>query len=111
MDGGSEGDSDSLQGKGRIGIIGGCPKPEVKQTKPRIGTANVTSANVHKATILRRQADIQLVQETCLSEAQMRQFTNDAKDKEKDFAGGPTDPEQQGNHAGVAALAKNGLRM
>ena len=74
-------------------------------------TANVTSANVHRDTMLKREAHIQLNQEHCLNEAQRAGMLKDARGQGKTFIGGPTDPEQAGAHAGVGALADDLLRM
>ena len=77
----------------------------------RVEVANVTSANVHRDTMLKREAHIQLNQEHCLTEAQRAGMMKDARGHGRTFIGGPTDPEQTGAHAGVDALADDLLRM
>ena len=55
----------------------------------RLEVANVTSANVHRDTMLKREARIQLNQEHCLNEAQRVGMKKDAMGQGRTFIGGP----------------------
>ena len=55
----------------------------------RLEVANVTSANVHRDTMLKREAHIQLNQEHCLTEAQRAGMTKDARGTEGPSSGVP----------------------
>ena len=54
---------------------------------------------------------MQLIQETCLANAQRRTLQNEAKEVKKQFQGEPTDPEQAKAAAGVGAMCVESLNM
>ena len=63
-------------------------------------TINVTSANVHEQSILDRNSHIRMIQEHCMNSQQLKQLEAKAKLAHMDLIVGPTDPEQQAQHAG-----------
>ena len=90
-------------------------QPQVAEEKARkyltLETINVTSANKHKFTMLKRKAHVQFAQEIRLNEGQVSSMKGEAAKVGKTMDAGPKDPEQLKTSAGVATIAMKDLRM
>ena len=76
-----------------------------------IESINASSANTNKVAILESDAQLQFIQETCLTKALQATFDKEAKEYKKSAIGSPLDPEHIKATAGVAAVAQKPLHM
>ena len=76
-----------------------------------IETSNITSAHTKRHTAMERTIHLQMLQETCLTIEQIKSMQAAAKAVNKQFLGGPNDPEQAKTAAGFGTLATKDLVM